>query len=87
MKHTVTYERLMALLLVSGAPVDRVEQLANRALGIAYDRHSSVVGGRHLLMAAGVWERPGTPVRVDAIAERGGHRSATAAETGAGVEG
>jgi hypothetical protein len=63
MKQTLTYSRLMALLLVSGVPVERVEQLGLRALAIAHDRRSHVVGGRHLLMAAGVLERAGTPER------------------------
>ena len=57
MRQTKTYERLSALLLVSGAPVERVEELQLRALGIANDRRSTVVGGRHLLMAAGVWDQ------------------------------
>lgn len=56
MRQTKTYERLSALLLVSGTPVDRVEQLQLRALGIATERRSSVLGYRHLLMAAGVWD-------------------------------
>jgi metal-dependent hydrolase (beta-lactamase superfamily II) len=63
MKQTLTYSRLTALLLVSGVSVERVEQLGLKALEIAHDRHSNVLGGRHLLMAAGVMERAVTPER------------------------
>ena len=54
MRETLTYARTVELLLKCGAPVEEVEALIKKAIVVAGDRHSQVLGGRHLMIAAGI---------------------------------
>ena len=54
MRQTLTCERALTLLRSCGSDADVVERLVVQAEVIARERHSVMVGFKHLLMAAGV---------------------------------